>query len=435
MSDIAIRCEGLSKKYRIGEQVRYRALRDVITDVASAPFHHIRSAIGNGNRSATRNAKREARSSFWALDDVSFDVKRGEVVGIIGRNGAGKSTLLKILSRITKPTRGHVEIHGRVGSLLEVGTGFHPELTGRENIFLNAAILGMRKAEVERKFDEIVAFAEVEKFIDTPVKRYSSGMYVRLAFAVAAHMETEILLVDEVLAVGDAQFQKKCFEKMREVGGAGRTILFVSHNMSAVRSICQHGVVLEQGHLTTKGEINEVVDKYMAALTEPSCSASLIETESFVVDDVHIYSDDGPVIKTFDTVEIRVRFTAKTDISDPGLYVGVQSLEGRRITGLDFRDFHTSESIKKGESGELGFTITEIPIMPGSYQLEIHLKDMADHRVEFVPQTFPFEIIETPIYGGRKMDSWFGFVGLKATAKSYPLKNRPEGARTGRADS
>src|SRR5258705_1056527 len=244
MSEIAIRCEGLSKRYRIGQQARYKGLRDVIADAAAAPFRRLRSAMSNGNGSSIRNPKSEIRNSFWALQDVSFEVKRGEVVGIIGRNGAGKSTLLKILSRITKPTLGHAEIHGRVGSLLEVGTGFHPELTGRENIYLNAAILGMRKAEVERKFDEIVAFAEVEKFIETPVKRYSSGMHVRLAFAVAAHIETEILLVDEVLAVGDAQFQKKYFVKMREGGRDGLTNPFVSHNMYAGRQTCSCGLEL-----------------------------------------------------------------------------------------------------------------------------------------------------------------------------------------------
>ena len=212
MSNLAIRCEGLSKQYRIGSsQQLYKTLRDAITDAAVAPLRRIRSAARNGNsQTPVKNGY------IWALQDVSFEITPGEVVGIIGRNGAGKSTILKILSRITKPTSGHAEVNGRVGSLLEVGTGFHPELTGRENIFLNGAILGMRKSEIDRKFDEIVAFAEVEKFIDTPVKRYSSGMYMRLAFAVAAHLETEILLVDEVLAVGDAQFQRKCFERMRE---------------------------------------------------------------------------------------------------------------------------------------------------------------------------------------------------------------------------
>ncbi len=263
MSDLAVRCEGLGKQYRIGERESYKALRDVLTNAATSPFRRLRSATSNGNGSSTRKSQSEIRNSFWALDDVSFEVKRGEVLGIIGRNGAGKSTLLKILSRITKPTRGHAEVHGRVGSLLEVGTGFHPELTGRENIYLNAAILGMRKAEVERKFDEIVAFAEVEKFIDTPVKRYSSGMYVRLAFAVAAHMETEILLVDEVLAVGDAAFQKKCLGKMEEVSSVGKTILFVSHQMAAVQNLCQTGLLLEQGRVARAGPIADVVNTYL----------------------------------------------------------------------------------------------------------------------------------------------------------------------------
>src|ERR1051326_3696068 len=232
MSDIAIRVEGLSKQYRIGARTeRYRTFRDTLAGILS------------GRSTPRLNGNKE---TVWALKDLSFEVRRGEVVGIIGRNGAGKSTLLKILSRITEPSTGYARINGRVGSLLEVGTGFHPELTGRDNIYLNGAILGMRKAEIERNFDEIVAFAEVEKFIDTPVKRYSSGMYVRLAFGVAAHLETEVLLVDEVLAVGDAQFQKKCFDKMREIGTQGRTILFVSHNMSAVRSICQQALIIEK---------------------------------------------------------------------------------------------------------------------------------------------------------------------------------------------
>ena len=226
MPDFAIRCEYLSKQYRIGSPDSYKTLRDAISTTALAPFRRLKNNSRNGH------------GNVWVLQDVSFQINPGEVVGIIGLNGAGKSTLLKILSRITAPTRGQAEIHGRVGSLLEVGTGFHPELTGRENIYLNGAILGMRKAEIDRKFDEIVAFAEVDTFLDTPVKRYSSGMYVRLAFGVAAHLETEVLLVDEVLAVGDAQFQTKCFEKMRDIGIQGRTILFVSHNMSAVRSFC-----------------------------------------------------------------------------------------------------------------------------------------------------------------------------------------------------
>ena len=229
MSDIAIRVENLGKMYRIGRaQQRHDTLRDLIVDTAA----HIKDWGKRGDKSD---------ETIWALKDVSFEVRRGEVVGIIGRNGAGKSTLLKILSRITEPTTGRAEIHGRVGSLLEVGTGFHPELTGRENIYLNGAILGMRRFEIERRFDEIVAFSEIERFLDTPVKRYSSGMYVRLAFAVAAHLEPEILLVDEVLAVGDAAFQKKCLGKMGNVAETGRTVLFVSHNMAAVSNLCKRG--------------------------------------------------------------------------------------------------------------------------------------------------------------------------------------------------
>ncbi len=253
MGDLAIRVAGLGKQYRLGaQQERYSTLRDQVRKWASAPL-----------RTLLRRARRGAgRPTFWALKGVSFEVNRGEVVGIIGRNGAGKSTLLKVLSRITEPTEGEVDIHGRVGSLLEVGTGFHPELTGRENVFLNGAILGMRRSEIARKFDEIVAFAEVEKFIDTPVKHYSSGMYTRLAFAVAAHLEPEILIVDEVLAVGDAEFQKKCLGKMNEVARGGRTVLFVSHNMAAIRQLCQRGLLLRKGELAFHGEVNACADLY-----------------------------------------------------------------------------------------------------------------------------------------------------------------------------
>jgi lipopolysaccharide transport system ATP-binding protein len=236
----AIRVENLGKLYHVaqgGPRASYRTFRELITNAASAPFRKLRGQT---------QAQREA-AEFWALKDVSFEVQPGEVVGIIGRNGAGKSTLLKILSRITKPTKGRVELNGRIGSLLEVGTGFHPELTGRENVYLNGSILGMSRREIDRKFDEIVAFAEVERFLDTPVKRYSSGMYVRLAFAVAAHLEPEILIVDEVLAVGDAGFQKKCLGKMEEVGQTGRTVLFVSHNMPAITRLCKRCILLSEG--------------------------------------------------------------------------------------------------------------------------------------------------------------------------------------------
>jgi lipopolysaccharide transport system ATP-binding protein len=249
MSDLAIRVEGIGKRYRLGTPVlRYQTLRDKVSEAFGAS--------GRGGQ--------QEEEFVWALRDVSFEVRSGQVLGVIGRNGAGKSTLLKILSRVTDPSEGFAEIHGRVGSLLEVGTGFHPELTGRENIFLNGAILGMRRAEIARKFDEIVAFSDVEKFIDTPVKRYSSGMYLRLAFAVAAHLEPEILVVDEVLAVGDAEFQRKCLGKMSDVASQGRTVLFVSHNMSAILRLTEETLVIDQGRLVLRAPTPQAVDVYLS---------------------------------------------------------------------------------------------------------------------------------------------------------------------------
>jgi lipopolysaccharide transport system ATP-binding protein len=251
MSDFAIRVAGLGKQYRLGGASPYQSLRERIGGLASAPLRFLK-----------RDSQSEA-ANFWALKDVSFDVRRGEVMGVIGRNGAGKSTLLKVLSRITEPTEGEADLKGRVGSLLEVGTGFHGELSGRENIFLNGAILGMKRAEVLRKFDDIIDFAEVEKFLDTPVKHYSSGMYMRLAFAVAAHLEPEILVVDEVLAVGDADFQKKCLGKMGEVARGGRTVLFVSHNMGAVQNLCHRALLLDRGRVRLIGGATEAIQCYM----------------------------------------------------------------------------------------------------------------------------------------------------------------------------
>jgi homopolymeric O-antigen transport system ATP-binding protein len=259
--DIAIRVEGLGKKYLIGHEAsreRYTALRDVIGRTAKNLVRTTTDML-RGRAIVTGDTTEE----FWALKDINFEIKRGEAVGIIGRNGAGKSTLLKVLSRITDPTEGRVEIRGRVASLLEVGTGFHPELTGRENIYLNGAILGMTRAEIRRKFDEIVAFAEIEKFLDTPVKRYSSGMYVRLAFAVAAHLEPEILIVDEVLAVGDTEFQKKCLGRMGEVAQGGRTVLFVSHNMAALRNLCGQALMLTKGRCGALGPPDVIISNYL----------------------------------------------------------------------------------------------------------------------------------------------------------------------------
>ena len=251
MSEIVIKVENLGKRYAIGaRQARYATLREAL--------------VSSFRRVITYRSRKEAGENLlWALRDVSFDVQKGEVLGIIGRNGAGKSTLLKLLAHITEPTEGRITLNGRVGSLLEVGTGFHPELTGRDNIYMNGAILGMKRAEIERKFDEIVAFAEIDQFLDTPVKRYSSGMYVRLAFAVAAHLEPEILVVDEVLAVGDVQFQKKCLGKMSDVAQGGRTVLFVSHNIAAIQNLCTEAILLESGHLIARGEVKTVVNEYL----------------------------------------------------------------------------------------------------------------------------------------------------------------------------
>jgi lipopolysaccharide transport system ATP-binding protein len=265
---LVLTAEHVSKQYRIGERQPYKALRDVLTDALAAPLR-----LGRRRRGESEPDR------IWALRDVSFEVRRGEVLGLIGANGAGKSTLLKILSRITDPTEGRVVLSGRIGSLLEVGTGFHPELTGRENIYLNGTILGMRRAEIQRHFDEIVDFAGMETFLDTPVKRYSSGMQVRLAFAVAAHLQPEILLVDEVLAVGDAEFQQKCLGKMKDVTREGRTVIFVSHNLAAVRSLCSRALVLEHGALVFDGNTGEAVHRYLGHSGQPAAVVEEDELE------------------------------------------------------------------------------------------------------------------------------------------------------------
>lgn len=291
MSDTVIHVEQLGKRYRIGHQRQenYVALRDVLA--------HNAKSITRWFGVSRPVPIEQATKDFWALKDVSFEVKRGDRVGIIGRNGAGKSTLLKILSRITEPTEGRIRLKGRVASLLEVGTGFHPELTGRENIYLNGAILGMSRQEIQRKFDEIVAFAEVETFLDTPVKRYSSGMYVRLAFAVAAHLEPEILIVDEVLAVGDAAFQKKCLGKMEDVGQSGRTVFFVSHNMSAIQTLCNSCICLQQGKVKHKGAIDDAIQLYLGdASSSDTFSRTLdtAETPKLQTGKITVLTPDNP---------------------------------------------------------------------------------------------------------------------------------------------
>ena len=341
MSDVVIRVEDLSKQYRIGgPQARYKTIRESLTEAVQAPFRRLSSVV-RGQSSAVSN------ETIWALKDVSFQVQRGEVVGIIGRNGAGKTTLLKILSRITKPTEGWADIHGRVGSLLEVGTGFHPELTGRENLYLNGAILGMRRAEIERKFDEIVAFAEIEKFMDTPVKHYSSGMYVRLAFAVAAHLEPEILLVDEVLAVGDAAFQKKCLGKMGEVAREGRTVLFVSHNMAAIQQLCTRGVLLEFGRLTYIGPARETVAKYEEHLTTGTRSSRSLPSHilfdarqnasgqtDFEIVRIEVLDHEEnpkPKVSTWDAVRFRLHYRARHHVKSGSAVLYISTRYGVRL--------------------------------------------------------------------------------------------------------
>src|SRR3990172_9252005 len=268
--ELAIRAENLGKRYRIGRtRAGYRTLRDSLVETGAGTLRRLSSLVRRPSSILRRPSSAVGRLSsetIWALREVTFDVRRGQVLGVIGRNGAGKSTLLKLLSRITEPTEGQADIYGRVGSLLEVGAGFHPELTGRENIYLNGAILGMKRVEIDRKFNEIVSFSEVEKFIDTPVKRYSSGMYLRLAFAVAAHLEPEILLVDEVLAVGDADFQKKCLGKMEDVAEAGRTVLFVSHNMAAIEQLCSRAMLISEGSLKKVGGVDSVIEFYLSSV-------------------------------------------------------------------------------------------------------------------------------------------------------------------------
>lgn len=283
MSANIIKVENLGKKYFLKHQqeefIKYKALRDVIANKAKS--------LGKILQSSSKKLNL-AYEEFWALQDVCFDIKQGERVGIIGRNGAGKSTLLKILSRITEPTKGRVLLKGRVASLLEVGTGFHPELTGRENIYLNGAILGMGRVEIKRKFDEIIDFAEVEKFLDTPVKRYSSGMYVRLAFAVAAHLEPEILVVDEVLAVGDVQFQKKCFGKMEDVGKEGRTVLFVSHQMSAIEKLCSRAIVLNSGGVKFDGDTKSAINFYLRDIEAQTSELDILNLRRSGTGDIRI---------------------------------------------------------------------------------------------------------------------------------------------------
>jgi lipopolysaccharide transport system ATP-binding protein len=413
MSEVIIKVAGVSKKYTLG---RSRAasgdgLRHVVQDALVARFRR---------HSASNAAPENSQSQeFWALKDVSFEVKRGEVVGIIGRNGAGKSTLLKILSRITEPTSGRIEIEGRVASLLEVGTGFHPELSGRENIFLNGAILGMSRKEIRSKFDEIVAFAEVDRFLDTPVKRYSSGMYVRLAFAVAAHLEPEILIVDEVLAVGDAEFQKKCFGKIQEVSGLGRTILFVSHNMAAVENLCSSAMLLHSGSIVFLGETGDVINKYQTT-ADKSLSVPLGERldrqggGSFRFTSIEILNgmkESVQAIPSGSGAMIRLRFQAETPIESPICYIGIYDARGVQIAHFNTqlknfqRKFH-------GRRGQYNCSIPHLPLNSGIYYLNIALYS-GSQLLDRVEKAATLRISEADVYKtGKQLPSHEGYLLL-----------------------
>ena len=373
--DIVIRAEGLGKKYLIGhatERERYVALRDVMARAAKSAWRKT-ADMARGRQIVIGDTVDE----FWALKDVSFEVKRGEVLGIIGRNGAGKSTLLKILSRITDPSEGRAFIKGRVASLLEVGTGFHPELNGRENIYLNGAILGMSRAEIRRKFDQIVAFSEVGNFLDTPVKRYSSGMYVRLAFAVAAHLEPDILVVDEVLAVGDAEFQKKCLEKMDDVAHAGRTVLFVSHNMQTVAALCNHGLFLANGKILANSSMKDAIAAYTLQATKRKKSAPNILYERAdrlgisqgAVTRVEMLDRTKKpitVVQSNTAVTFRIWFMANMAIPHGSVVLSLRSMTGATLAKFETNPQRTQPLTRTGEH-YIDCCIDNLPLIAGQY--------------------------------------------------------------------
>ena len=373
MTDIAISVENLSKSYLVGHNAaqseRYTALRDVLYRNARNLARKTRDMFSG--RAIVQGDEVE---EFWALKDVSFEIMRGDRVGIIGRNGAGKSTLLKILSRITEPTTGRIKIAGRVASLLEVGTGFHPELTGRENIFLNAAILGMSRSETKNRFDEIVDFAGVEKFLDTPVKRYSSGMYVRLAFAIAAHLESEILIVDEVLAVGDAVFQKKCLGKMEEVSNDGRTVIFVSHNMSAMDTLCSSAIFLQSGKILSSGPVQDQIERYIVSTMANKNSKG--SSEKALSNEIYLQNFEflPDVIPSGDSAKffLRLRMQSSVRINDIAILFYTSSQERAAI--IDLRDSLSNKyNFDASEILEIKGEITSIPFVEGIYSVGLYL--------------------------------------------------------------
>ncbi|HEV2762912.1 MAG TPA: ABC transporter ATP-binding protein [Pyrinomonadaceae bacterium] len=401
-NDIAIRVEGLSKQYRLGgRREKYKTLRDTLAGVASAPARAARRLAGRAGGSP---------EVFQALKGVSFEVRRGEVVGVIGRNGAGKSTLLKILSRITDPTAGYADISGRVGSLLEVGTGFHPELTGRENVYLNGAILGMKKHEIDRKFDEIVDFSEVEKFIDTPVKHYSSGMHLRLAFAVAAHLEPEIVIIDEVLAVGDAAFQQKCIGKMGDVAQRGRTVLFVSHNMAAVEKLCTRGIVLDGGRIVSDGDQNEAIQQYLnlageAGLVgryEADPAPVLNGSRSAMITRVRVTSggrDCGGRFPIGAPLEFHVEGVSRGELFHPQVGIGIENNRATRVFTL-----HTKcappDVIPSRVANRFSFVcrVPRVALAPGTYSVQLGLAE-GENILEWFAGAFRFTVRQSDIFG------------------------------------
>jgi lipopolysaccharide transport system ATP-binding protein len=386
-----ITVENLSKRYVIGHELRHDNLRDTL--------HHMARKLWRRFRWGTGFQTEE----FWALHDVSFTVAPGEVVGIIGRNGAGKSTLLKILSRITEPTKGRVSIRGRVASLLEVGTGFHPELTGRENIFLNGAILGMGRAEIRRKFDEIVAFAEVDKFLDTPVKYYSSGMYVRLAFAVAAHLEPEILIVDEVLAVGDYAFQRKCLGKMNAVAAQeGRTVLLVSHNLGSLIGLCDRVCWLDQGRLRKIGPAPVIAAEYIRSQTENA--GSDFDFRAWGSDDRRTgklmitglqFNDGGPIVHR-EPFHVRIHFRTQAAVEGVAFGLGLCSAEGTRLATFDSDLNGTRLAYRAGHEGWIDLILPDLPLSPGRYALDLGARTGDVTSLDYLPTCGMIEVQSGP---------------------------------------
>lgn len=403
-SDTVIKVENLSKQYRIGEHQGYKTFREAIVDAAKAPVNALRSVLRSPGLKGSKLSSTD--DTIWALKDVSFEVKRGEVVGIIGRNGAGKSTLLKILSKITEPTSGRIEMKGRVGSLLEVGTGFHPELTGHENVYMYGAILGMDRWEVTRKFDEIVSFAELEKFIDTPVKRYSSGMYMRLAFAVAAHMETEILLVDEVLAVGDSAFQKKCLGKMGAVAKEGRTVLFVSHNMAAIQNLCQRAILLSSGIIEADETAQQAIDMYLGSIQNNGALALSARTDrqgrgEILITKIDLLGEDyQPINNAMSGREVIIRLYYATNKKD--VFRNCRMSVSIHINGTAYvllsSELVTNDELVLTGDGFVDCIIPGLPLSRGEYYLSSFIE--ANKTIQdWVEGAAVLSVIDGDFYG------------------------------------